>query len=124
MKLTTILKKGKLTEDVVEPSEQILKGAMKALKIKTGINAQLTLVKSKPNALFYTMDLSKELRSPILQAVFATMTLDVTCRNVPNAIGGYAFEISANWTHKNGGSNGKDIGVIFFENGKYTVRVY
>ena len=123
MKLTTILKR-KLNEDVVEPSEQILKGAMKALKIKTGINAQLTLVKSKPNILYYTMDVTKDLRSPLMQAIFETMTLDVTCRDIPNSVGGYAFEISANWKHKGGGANGKDIGVVFFDNGKYTVRIY
>ena len=123
MKLTTILKR-KLNEDVVEPSEQILKGAMKALKIKTGINAQLTLVKSKPNILYYTMDVTKDLRSPLMQAIFETMTLDVTCRDTPNSVGGYAFEISANWKHKGGCANGKDIGVVFFENGKYTVRIY
>ena len=123
MKLTTILKR-KLNEDISEPSEQILKGAMKALKIKTGINAQLTLVKSKPEVLYYTMDVTKDLRSPLMLAIFENMTLDVTCRNVPNSIGGYAFEISANWKHKGGGSNGKDIGVVFFENGKYTVRIY
>lgn len=123
MKLTTILKR-KLNEDISEPSDQILKGAMKALKIKTGINAQLTLIKSKPEVLYYTMDVTKDLRSPLMLAIFENMTLDVTCRNVPNSIGGYAFEISANWKHKGGGSNGKDIGVVFFENGKYTVRIY
>lgn len=124
MKLTSILKKSTLNENVVEPSEQIIKGAMKALKIKTGINAQLTLIKTKPDVLYYTMDVTKDLRSPLMLAIFEAMTLDVACRNVPNSIGGYAFAISANWKHKGGGSNGKDIGVVFFDNGKYTVRIY
>ena len=120
MKLKTLLeKKGKLTEEVTEPSEQIIKGVQKELKMKTGINAVLGLDKKSPTALYYSTDLSKEIRTPILQALFDTLSLDAACREIPNSIGGYAFEISINYTHPQKGSNGLDIGTIWYMDGKF-----
>ena len=45
MKLKDLLefKKGRLNEEVIEPSEQIIKGVQKELKMKTGIVAVLGL---------------------------------------------------------------------------------
>ena len=111
-----------LNEAVVEPSEQVIKGVQKELKMKTGINAMLSLDKTGKSELYYTFDLSKEIRTPVLQALFASLSLDVTCRQIPNSIGGYAFEISVNYTHPQRGSNGLDIGTIYFENGKFTSK--
>jgi len=120
MKLKTLLeKKGKLTEEVIEPSEQVIKGVQKELKMKTGINAVLGLDKKSPTALYYSTDLSKEVRTPVLQALFSTLSLDVSCRQIPNSIGGYAFEVSINYTHPQKGSNGLDIGTIWYMDGKF-----
>ena len=120
MKLKSLLeKKGRLTEEVIEPSEQVIKGVQKELKLKTGINAVLGLDKKSPTALYYSSDLSKEIRTPVLQALFATLFLDVTCRQIPNSIGGYAFEVSINYTHPQKGSNGLDIGTIWYMDGKF-----
>ena len=123
--LKTIMEsKSRLTEEVIEPSEQIIKGVQKELKMKTGINAVLGLdVKSK-TALYYTSDLSKEIRTPILQQLFDSMNLTAVCRAIPNSVGGYAFEISINYTHPNRGSNGLDLGTIFYENNKFTSKFY
>jgi len=116
--------KTQLTENVVEPSEQIIKGVQKELKMKTGINAMLSLNKSGKSELYYSYDLSKEIRTPVLQALFDTLSLDIVCRQIPNSIGGYAFQISINYTHPQRGSNGLDIGSIYFENGKFTSKFY
>lgn len=110
-------------ETMVEPSEQIMKGMLKVLKAKTGIIAMPVLVKTTPKALYYSADFAKELRTPILQSAFNSMTLDVTCRELPGAIGGYAFDVSVNWTHPQGGSNGKNIGTIFFQDNKFSSRI-
>jgi hypothetical protein len=120
MKLKNLIeRKGRLTEEVIEPSEQVIKGVQKELKLKTGIIAVLGLNKKSPSALYYTTDLSKEIRTPILQALFATLSLDVTCRQIPNSIGGYAFDVSINYTHPQKGSNGLDIGTIWYMDGKF-----
>lgn len=115
-----------LKEDIntmSEPSDQIIKGFQKALKLKTGINAQITIEKSKPNVIYYTADLVKEIRTPVMQAIFSTLSLNVSCREIPNVIGGYAFDVSIDWTHPQGGSNGKNIGTIFYQNNKFTARI-
>ena len=109
---------------VVEPSEQIIKAMMKVLKLKTGIIATVTLDQTKPNVITYTADLSKEIRTPILQSLFNTLTLDISCRSIPQSIWGYAFDISINYTHPQGGYNGKNLGTIFLQNGKFTSRIY
>lgn len=115
-----------LKEDIntmSEPSDQIIKGFQKALKLKTGINAQITIEKAKPNVIYYTADLVKEIRTPVMQAIFSTLSLNVSCREIPNVIGGYAFDVSIDWTHPQGGSNGKNIGTIFYQNNKFTARI-
>jgi len=109
---------------VIEPSEQVIKAMMKVLKLKTGIIANVTLDQTKPNVITYTADLSKEIRTPIMQSLFSTLTLDISCRAIPQSIGGYAFDISINYTHPQGGSNGKNLGTIFLQNGKFTSRIY
>lgn len=120
MKLKSILEgKRKLTEAVIEPSEQIIKGVQKELKMKTGIIAALGLDKKSPTALYYTTDLSKEIRTPILQSLFNTLSLNATCTQIPNSIGGYAFQISIDYTHPQRGSNGLDIGTIWYMDGKF-----
>ena len=125
MKLKSLIENRKrLTEEVIEPSEQVIKGVQKELKMKTGINVVLGLdVKSK-TALYYTSDLSKEIRTPVLQQLFDSMNLTAICRSIPNSVGGYAFEISINYTHPNRGSNGLDLGTIFYENNKFTSKFY
>jgi len=110
--------------DLVEPSEQILKGVQKELKLKTGIVATLGLAKAGKTEFYYTTDLSKEIRTPVLQQLFDSMTLDVTCAPMKNVIGGYAFSVSINYKHPNRGSNGLDLGTIFYENNKFKSRFY
>jgi hypothetical protein len=107
---------------IVEPSEQIIKDMMKELKLKTGIIATVTLDQTNRNVITYTADLSKEIRTPIMRALFNTLTLDISCRSIPQSIGGYAFNIAINYTHPQGGSNGKTLGTIFAQNGKFTSR--
>lgn len=126
MKLKSLLetKRKPLKEAVIEPSEQILKGMLKELKMQTGINALVTLNKSTPTALYYMADLSKEIRTPVMRALFKSLTLDISCTQIPNVIGGYAFDISINYSHPQGGSNGKNLGVIYFQNNKFISKLY
>jgi hypothetical protein len=118
------IKKSLNEVEIIEPSEQIIKAMMKVLKLKTGIIATVTVDQTKANVITYTADLSKEIRTPVMQALFSTLTLDISCRTVPQSIGGYSFDISVNYTHPQGGSNGKNLGTIFLQNGKFTSRFY
>jgi hypothetical protein len=118
------IKKSLNEVEIIEPSEQIIKAMMKVLKLKTGIIATVTVDQTKANVITYTADLSKEIRTPVMQALFSTLTLDITCRTVPQSIGGYSFDVSIYYTHPQGGSNGKNLGTIFLQNGKFTSRFY
>ena len=123
MKLKDLIKRARITEDViVEPSEQVLKLVYKELKLKTGIVALPSKVKATDRYISYTTDMSKEIRSSLLHTVFSTMTLDCGTESIPQTIGGYSFAFSVNWTHPRGGSNGQDIGVVFFKDGKISSR--
>jgi hypothetical protein len=119
--------KKRLTEaELVEPSEQIIKGVQKELKLKTGINSTLGLNKKafiKGKTMFmYTSDLSREIRTPVLQQLFETLSLDVICAPLPNSIGGYSFSVSINYVHPNRGSNGVELGTIFYKDNKFTSK--
>jgi len=118
------IKKSLNEVEIIEPSEQIIKAMMKVLKLKTGIIATVTVDQAKANVITYTADLSKEIRTPVMQSLFSTLTLDISCRTIPQSIGGYSFDISINYTHPQGGSNGKNLGTIFLQNGKFTSRFY
>lgn len=118
------VKKSLSEVEIIEPSEQIIKAMMKVLKLKTGIIATVTVDQAKANVITYTADLSKEIRTPVMQSLFSTLTLDISCRTIPQSIGGYSFDISINYTHPQGGSNGKNLGTIFLQNGKFTSRFY
>lgn len=123
MKLKDILNtKQRLVENIVEPSEQVIKGVQKELKMKTGIVTTLGLEKVANSGIYYSSDLSKEIRTPVLQQLFETLTLDVSCNPLPNTVGGYAFNISINYKHPNKGSNGIDLGTIFYKENKFTSR--
>jgi len=114
-----------LNEAITEPSEQILKMIQNELKAQTGINAPLTKArqrKSSPNTIYYVSDLVKEIRTPVMNSLFRTLELNVMCEEIPNRIGGYAFVISIDYTHPQGGSNGIDLGTIFYVNGKISSR--
>ena len=115
-----------LTEAIVEPSEQILKMVQTELKAQTGINVILTKArqrKSTPNTIYYTSDLAKEIRTPVMNSLFQTLELNVICEEIPNRIGGYAFSVSIDYTHPQGGSNGINLGTIFYINGKVSSRI-
>ena len=115
--------KKRLTEaELVEPSEQIIKTVQKELKLKTGITATLGLDKKGKTVFMYTSDLSIEIRTPVLQQLFETLSLDVTCAPIPNVIGGYSFSVSINYVHPNRGSNGVELGTIFYKDNKVTSK--
>jgi len=125
MKLINLIKERKrLTEEVIEPSEQIIKGVQKELKAKTGIITTLTPGKKSRTGINYTSDLSKEIRTAVLRSIFSTLSLDVYCTPIPDSIGGYSFSVSVNYTHPRGGSNGVDIGTILYENNRFKSRFY
>jgi hypothetical protein len=123
MKLKSILEGRKqITEEVVPPSEQLIKMVQKEIKAKTGITCILSLDKSSRTALFYSFDLTSQIRTPVMNALFETMALDVTCQEIPNSIGGYVFKVDIDYTHPGRGSNGIELGTIWIENGKVTSR--
>jgi hypothetical protein len=102
----------------VEPSDQIIKAVMQELKSKTGIIATVTPSKIESTYIIYTADMSKEVRTSYLKSIFANMNLTIECHSIENAIGGYSFQIDANWTLLSRGTNGATLGSILYRNGK------
>jgi len=114
-----------LSEEVVEPSEQILKGAMAFFKQQTGINAGIPTLESRgkrSDALYYTTSLDKEIKTPVLKNMFKELNLDISVYPLRDHIGGYSFNFNFSYKHPKGGSNGLEIGTVFFIDGKYKGR--
>lgn len=111
-----------LNEEFIEPSEQIFNEAMKTFKANTGIiTPKPTFVaKSKRyDQAQYAVDLVKELRTPLLKALYTSMELSVSVEPIRSHIGGYSFVYSLNWRHPNGGTNGYTLGTVFYYDGTY-----
>ena len=114
-----------LSEEITEPSEQILKGAMAYFKQQTGITTGMPALDFKSKryeTINYSISLDKEVRTPVMKALFSTLTLDISVAGLRDEIGGYSFSFSINYKHPDGGRNGKSIGTVFYSNGKYTGR--
>ena len=105
---------------LVEPSEQILKAVMQELKAKTGIIATVVPSTIRPSYIIYMADMSKEVRTAYLKSIFADMSLTLECRSIENVIGGYSFQVNANWTLLSRGTNGATLVSILYRNGKVT----
>lgn len=114
-----------LSEEIVEPSEQILKGAMAYFKQQTGINAPMPSLESRgrrSDALYYSTSLDKEIRTPVMKNLFSELNLSISVYPLKDHIGGYSFMYSFSYKHPKGGSNGLEIGTVFFIDGKYKGR--
>jgi len=114
-----------LSEEITEPSEQILKGAMAYFKQQTGITTGMPALDFKSKryeTINYSISLDKEVRTPVMKALFSTLTLDISVAGLRDEIGGYSFSFSINYKHPDGGRNGQSIGTVFYSNGKYTGR--
>ena len=114
-----------LSEEITEPSEQILKGAMAYFKQQTGITTGMPALDFKSKryeTINYSISLDKEVRTPVMKALFSTLTLGISVAGLRDEIGGYSFSFSINYKHPDGGRNGKSIGTVFYSNGKYTGR--
>lgn len=114
-----------LKEEVVEPSEQVLKGAMAFFKQQTGINAPLPTLESRgrrSDALYYVTSLDKELKTPVLKNLFKELDLSISVYPLRDHIGGYSFNFNFSYTHPRGGSNGLEIGTVFYMDGKFKGR--
>jgi len=114
-----------LSEEMTEPSEQILKGAMAYFKQQTGITTGMPALEFKSKryeTINYSISLDKEVRTPVMKALFSELTLDISVAGLRDEIGGYSFSFSINYKHPDGGSNGKPVGTVFYSNGKYTGR--
>ena len=123
MKLKSLIEgRKKLHEDVVAPSEQAIKLVQKEIKAKTGIVCTLSLDKSTRTALYYSFDLSSQIRTPVMNALFESMSLVVLCQEIPNSIGGYTFHVKINYTHPGYGFDVIDLGTVLIENGKVTSK--
>jgi len=115
-----------LSEEMTEPSEQILKGAMAYFKQQTGITTGMPALEYKSKryeTINYSISLDKEVRTPVMKALFSELTLDISVAGLRDEIGGYSFSFSINYKHPDGGSNGKSVGTVFYRNGKYTGRL-
>lgn len=114
-----------LTEEYIEPSEQIFAQAMKTFKANTGIITPMPTFVSKSkryDSAQYAVDLAKELRTPLLKALYTSMELSVSVTPLRDKIGGYSFTYSLNWKHPNGGTNGYTLGTVFYYDGIYKWR--
>ena len=116
-----------LREEISEPSDQMLKSVMSFFKSKTGINALLPVLSHKSkrfDILIYNTDLSKEIRTPVLQSLFETLSLKIEVANLKNSIGGYTFTFQIEYTHPGGGSNGRTIGTVIYKDNRLSYKQY
>lgn len=116
--------KSMLTEDLIEPSEQILDGAVKFFKQRTGIQISargIVPIKSKRyNTLTYEISLDGEIRSALMQNIFQTLKMEIVVEAVANQIGGYVFLFSLSYIHPKGaGQNKLDLGAVYYINNTY-----
>lgn len=117
--------KAMLNEEVVEPSEQVLKGAMAYFKQQTGIMAGIPTLESRgrrTDALYYVTSLDKEIKTPVMKNLFKELSLNISVYPLSDHIGGYSFQFSFGYKHPKGGSNGLEIGTVFYYDGKYKGR--
>ena len=95
-----------LSEEITEPSEQILKGAMAYFKQQTGITTGMPALDFKSKryeTINYSISLDKEVRTPVMKALFSTLTLGISVAGLRDEIGGYSFSFSINYKHPDGG---------------------
>lgn len=116
-----------LKEDLIEPSEQILDGAVKFFKQQTGIQISargIVPVKSKQyNTLTYEISLDGEIRSALMQNIFQTLKMEIVVEAVANQIGGYMFLFSVSYIHPKGmGQNKLDLGTVYYINNTFKGR--
>ena len=114
-----------LAEEIVEPSEQLLKAVTAAFKSKTGINVGLPILVTKSkryDEIYYEIDLEKEIKTPIMISLFRSLKLSITVSAIANSIGGYAFSYQYQYTHPKGGSNGLDLGTIYYKDNNFSFR--
>jgi len=112
-----------LTEAIVEPSEQVLKGAVDIFRQQTGINpATPSLTKKGNNFAIYSTSLEKEIRTNIMKAMFNTLSLEVVVPPLPNMIGGYSFLFRFKFMHPFGKQETLESGTVLFKNNKFTAQ--
>jgi hypothetical protein len=114
-----------LNEEITEPSEQVLKGAMNVFKQNTGIVAGMPVFVGKSKrtgSIYYEINLDKEIRTNVMKALFTSLVLKVEARELPGVIGGYSFKFEFSYIHPNGNSNGLDIGLVFYKDNKYIAK--
>jgi len=112
-----------LNEAVVEPSEQVLKGAVDVFRQQTGINpATPTLSKKGNNVVVYATSLEKEIRTNIMKAMFNSLSLEVVASPLPNIIGGYSFLFRFKFVRPFGKQETLESGTVLFKNNKFTAQ--
>ena len=113
---------GKLSEDISEPSDQILKGVMMLFKQSTGLNPAYPAFKGKSkrtNTVLYESSLSKEIRTSLMKLIFTDITLKILVSELENVIGGYKFDFSINTILTDGSVDAIHVGSIDFKDNKY-----
>lgn len=114
-----------LNEEIVEPSDQVLKQATAYFKDKTGINVSIPMLRGKSkryNEIYYESDLEKEIRTPTMKALFSSLVLSITVEELPNAIGGYQFDYSLTYSHPNGKADKLHLGTIYYRNNIFSSK--
>ncbi|NBW58560.1 hypothetical protein EBR43_12465 [bacterium] len=116
---------GKISEDISEPSEQIMKGAMILFKQSTGLNPAFPTFKGKnkrTNSALYESSLSKEIRTSLMKILFTDINLRITVRELENVIGGYSFDFTLGINLTDGTTNIIPMGTINFKDNKYYAK--
>lgn len=112
-----------LNEAVVEPSEQVLKGAVDVFRQQTGINpATPSLLKKGNNVVVYSTSLEKEIRTNIMKAMFNSLNLEVVASPLPNIIGGYSFLFRFKFVRPFGKQETLESGTVLFKNNKFSAQ--
>ena len=117
---TDILKEA-MSENIVEPSDVVLNGAVKFLRSTTGISIPQPVYKYKlkqQKLVIYEADLEKELRTPILKSLFNSLSMRLGVRSI--GIGGFEFIFDYSFMMADGVDEVQPLATIQYMNGKYT----
>jgi ATP-dependent phosphoenolpyruvate carboxykinase len=97
------------------PSDQVMKSVSNELKSKTGVIANFTAGRVVSDTAYYTADMSKDIKTPVLNLLFNSITLSMECTALKNTIFGYLFILYGIIVSKSGTSTVK-LGTIRYNN--------
>lgn len=75
--------------------------------------------KSSKDMMLFTSPIIAEINTPLFKTIFKEMNFQVEVHSLGG--GDYVFIFNVRYTHPGGGSNGRYLGKVLYEDGKFSV---